>query len=105
MLTLEARAAIQARLAALGHEERSPRASGQRAALWRAQQQLARARNLDDLRRYLLDSLQRPRLLDPEHESEYVRGYRLGFQMLLSDVRRIETRSHRGRPRPSAGGR
>ncbi len=92
MLTFEAKAAIQARLAALQREARSAYVSGQRAALWRAQQQLTRARTLDDLRRYCLDSLQRPRSLDPQHENDYLRGYRLGFQILLRDLRRIETR-------------
>jgi hypothetical protein len=95
MLTFEARAAIQARLAALRHEERSASASGQRAALWRAQQQITRARSLEDLRRYCLDALQRPRYLDPEDENDYLRGYRLGFQMLLRDLRGIEARRQR----------
>ena len=88
----DAGAAIRARLAAVQRDERCPSRSGQRAAFWRAQQQLGRARSLEDLRRYCLDALQRPRSLDPEHENEYLRGYRLGFQMLLSDIRRIEGR-------------
>lgn len=92
MPAFEARAAIQARLAALHGEERCPRLSGQRAAFWRAQQQVGRARSLEDLRRYCLDALARPRSLNPEHENDYLRGYRLGFQILLSDIRRIEAR-------------
>lgn len=92
MAAQEVMTTIQARLAALRQEVPSPRSSGQRAALWRAQQQVARARSLEDLRRYCLDSLQRPRWLDPEHENDYLRGYRQGFQMLLSDLRRIEAR-------------
>lgn len=88
-------AAIRARLAALQHEPPSPRASGQRAAFWRAQQQISRARSLEDLRRWCLDSLQRPRGLDPEHENDYLRGYRIGFQLLLRDLRRIEARGRR----------
>jgi hypothetical protein len=95
MPAFEAMAAIQARLAALQQETPSARASGQRAAFWRAQQQLGRSRTVEDLRRYCLDALQRPRRLDPEHENDYLRGYRLGFQILLRDLRRIEAR--RGR--------
>ena len=95
MPAFEAMAAIQARLAALRQERPSPLTSGQRAAFWRAQQQLGRARNLEDLRRYCLDALQHPRWLDPEHENDYLRGYRAGFQLLLGDLRRIEAR--RGR--------
>ena len=96
MPAFEAMAAIQSRLTALRHEERSARASGQRAAFWRAQQQMVRARSLDDLRRYCLDALQRPRFLDPEHENDYLKGYRLCFQILLRDLRRIEAqRPHR----------
>jgi hypothetical protein len=70
--------------------------SGQRAALWRAQHQAARrGRNLEDLRRYCLESLERPRGLDAEHEGEYLRGYRQGFQLVLREIRRIETSRRR----------
>ena len=92
MPAFEAMAAIQSRLAALRHEERSARASGQRAAFWRAQQQMVRARSLEDLRRYCLDALQRPLFLNPEHENDYLKGYRLWFQMLLRDLGTIVAR-------------
>jgi len=74
---------------------RGPLASGRRAALWRAQQHAARVdRSLEDLRRYCLDAL-KPRLLDQEHENDYLRGYREGFQAVLREIRRIETSGSR----------
>lgn len=94
--TIVARAAlgaIRARLAELDRQVRSPHVSGQRAALWRAQHEAARrGRNLRDLRSYCLDSLNHPRWLDAEHENDYLRGYRQGFQQVLSEIRRIEGR-------------
>jgi hypothetical protein len=95
MRSFEAMSAVRARLAALQDEPPGPRASGQRAAFWRAQQQITRARSLEDLRRWCLDCLQRPRGLAPEHENDYLRGYRIGFQLLLRDLRRIEGRRRR----------
>jgi hypothetical protein len=84
--------AIRARLAELAGEHGSERVSGQRAAFWRAQQHAARTdRTLDDLRRYCLESL-KPRLLDEQHENDYLRGFREGFQAVLNEIRRIETR-------------
>ncbi len=83
--------AIRARLAQLDSGGRDPLVGGQRAALWRAQQQAAHLDNsVDDLRRYCLESL-RPRLLEEENENEYLRGFREGFQAVLSDIRRLET--------------
>lgn len=68
--------------------ERSAVVTGRRAALWRAQQQAAILHHtLDDLRRYCLESLAPRRGLE---ESDYLRGYREGFQAVLSEVRRIE---------------
>lgn len=96
MPAIELISAIRARLAALESGSRDALTGGQRAALWRAQQQAARRSNsLDDVRRYCLESL-RPRLLDEQHENEYLRGFRQGFQAVLSDIRRLETRSRRG---------
>ena len=87
---------IRARLAQLDTERRGPLASGRRAALWRAQQHAARLEHtLEDLRRYCLDAL-KPRLLDEQHENDYLRGYREGFQAVLNEIRRLETRG----PRP-----
>jgi hypothetical protein len=90
MLAMELIPIIRARLAELGHGD--PLASGRRAAFWRAQQQAARIdRTLEDLRRYCLDAL-KPRLLDEEDENDYLRGYREGFQAVLTEIRRLETR-------------
>lgn len=98
---LEALAAIRGRLARLEGERSDARVSGQRAALWRAQHEAARrGRSLEDLRRYCLESLKRPRLLGAEHENDYLRGYRRGFQLVLSDIRRIETRQRARRRGP-----
>jgi hypothetical protein len=64
--------------------------AGQRAALWRAQQQAARVdRTLGDLRRYCLDALARHRHLDVE-SATYLRGYREGLQAVLREIRRLE---------------
>jgi len=92
MLAMELIPAIRARLAQLDDERRTPLASGTRAALWRAQQHAARVdRTLEDLRGYCLDAL-KPRLLEPQHENDYLRGYREGFQAVLGEIRRLETR-------------
>jgi hypothetical protein len=96
MLAREALTAISARLAELDGEQRGPQSSGQRAALWRTQQEAARrGRSLEDLRRYCLNSLDQRRSLDPEHENDYLRGYRRGLQLVLREIRRIETRQRR----------
>jgi hypothetical protein len=95
MLAMELIPIIRARLAQLDGERRGPLKSGQRAALWRAQQQAARIdRTIEDLRRYCLDAL-KPRLLEQQHENDYLRGYREGFQAVLGEIRRIETRGSR----------
>jgi hypothetical protein len=92
MLAAQALAGIDERLAELGQDGSVPLASGQRAALWRAQQYAARrGRSLDDLRRYCLEWLGRPRHLRSEEESDYVRGFRQGLQIVLAEIRRIET--------------
>lgn len=84
---------IRARLAELDEQRPEALASGERAALWRAQQHAARIdRTVEDLRRYCLDSLDRWRLLDPADENDYLRGYRQGFQLVLGEIRRVETR-------------
>lgn len=91
MLAMELIPMIRARLAQLDDERRGPLASGRRAALWRAQQHAARLEHtVEDLRRYCLDAL-KPRLLDQQHENDYLRGYREGFQAVLNEIRRIET--------------
>jgi hypothetical protein len=85
--------AIRARLAALDGERLGELTSGERAALWRALQHAARLdRTVEDLRRYCLDSLGRWRRLDPADENDYLRGYRQGFQAVLKEIRRVETR-------------
>jgi hypothetical protein len=67
---------------------RNPVVTGRRAALWRAQQHAAVLdHTVEDLRRYCLESLAPRRALD---ESEYLRGYREGFQAILQEIRRIE---------------
>ena len=59
------------------------------------QQHAARAdHTVDDLRRYCLDAL-KPRLLEERHENDYLRGYREGFQVVLHEIRRIETGGRR----------
>ncbi len=100
MLAMELIPSIRARLVQLEaqrsqepHRRRDPLASGHRAALWRAQQHAARLdHTLEDLRRYCLESLRSWRLLDERDENEYLRGYRQGFQAVLSDIRAAETR-------------
>jgi hypothetical protein len=85
--------AIRARLAQLDGSGARALTSGQRAALWRAQQHAARFdHSLDDLRRYCLESLRSRRLLGLEDENDYLRGYRLGFQAVLKDIRKLELR-------------
>lgn len=92
MLAMELIPAIRARMVQLDGERRSPLASGRRAALWRAQQYAARINHtLEDLRRYCLESLKPRRFLDVEDENDYLRGYREGFQSVLTEIRRIET--------------
>lgn len=79
---------IQEMLAGL-ESEGDPEITGRRAALWRAQQHAAHVENtLGELRRYCLESLDRRQL---EDESDYLRGYRSGFQAVLREIRRIET--------------
>lgn len=92
MLAMELIPVIRARLAELDREQAVPLTSGERAALWRAQQHAARLdRTVEDLRRYCLDSLGRWRLLDAADENDYLRGYRQGFQAILKEIRRLET--------------
>jgi hypothetical protein len=60
--------------------------------MWRAQQQAARPdRTVDELRAYCLAAL-KPRRLDERDENDYLRGYRQGFQAVLAEIRRLETR-------------
>ena len=93
ILAREALGAIRARLADLDRQARTPRVSGRRAALWRAQHEAARrGRTLRDLRGYCLDSLKHPRWLDAEHENDYLRGYRQGLQQVLGEIREVERR-------------
>jgi hypothetical protein len=88
----EVRGAIRQAFARIDRTTRSPTSSGRRAALWRAQHEAARrVTSLEQLRRYCVEWLARPRLIDPEHESEYLRGYRQGLQLVLREIRRIET--------------
>lgn len=88
MLAMELIPAIRKqldRLAAGG----SPVISGRRAALWRAQQHAAALdHTMEDLRRYCLESLAPQRLLD---ETDYLRGYREGLQLVLREIRGLET--------------
>lgn len=93
MLAMELIPTIRARLAELESKRRDPLIGGQRAALWRAQQHAARVdRTVQDLRRYCLDSLDRWRLLDADDENDYLRGYRQGFQAVLKEIRKVESR-------------
>ena len=88
--------AIRERLAGLDADRPEPLASGRRAALWRAQQHAARLdHTLEDLRRYCLESLKPRRFLDEDDENDYLRGYREGFQSVLMEIRRLETRGLR----------
>jgi hypothetical protein len=92
MLAMELIPAIRARLGELDANRRDALIGGKRAALWRAQQRAARVdSSIEDLRRYCLESL-RPRLLDEEDENDYLRGFRQGFQLVLSEIRKLETR-------------
>jgi hypothetical protein len=94
MLAMELIPRIRERLAQLEASRGDARTSGRRAALWRAQQYAARrGRTRDDLRRYCLQALGRPRLLDAADENDYLRGFREGFQMVLDEIRRVETRT------------
>jgi hypothetical protein len=93
MLAMELIPTIRARLAELDAERTCELTSGARAALWRAQQHAARVdRTVEDLRRYCLDSLDRWRVLEPADENDYLRGSRHGFQIVLKEIRRLETR-------------
>lgn len=93
MLAMELIPMIRAKLAELDAGRSGALSSGERAALWRAQQHAARIdRTVEDLRRYCLDSLDRWRLLDAGDENDYLRGYRQGFQAVLKEIRRVETR-------------
>jgi hypothetical protein len=44
---------------------------------------------VEDLRRYCLESLAPRRHLE---ETDYLRGYREGFQAVLREIRKLETR-------------
>ena len=92
MLARQLIPAIRDELKKLDAEPRGARASGRRAAMWRAQQHaVRRGSTVDDLRRYCLQSLRRRRFLEAEDENDYLRGYREGFQAVLSQIRRVET--------------
>jgi hypothetical protein len=96
MQAMEVIPAIRALLAELDEQRGDPLASGRRAALWRIQHRAARIGNtIDDLRRYCLESLTPRRFLDEEDENDYLRGYREGFQAVLTEIRTIETRGPR----------
>ena len=89
--SIEAVPLIRQRLAELEDSRSDSVASGRRAALWRAQSQAARVdRTIEDVRRYCLESL-RPRRFIDESDSEYLRGYREGFQLVLRELRRFES--------------
>ena len=93
MLAVELIPRIRERLAQLEPSRGDARISGRRAALWRAQQYAARrGRTRDDLRRYCLQALGQRRGLAAEDENDYLRGFREGFQTVLSEIRRLETR-------------
>ena len=88
---LEAIPLIKQHLAEIDDSPSDSVASGRRAALWRAQSQAARVdRTIEDVRRYCLESL-RPRRFIDESDSEYLRGYREGFQLVLRELRRFES--------------
>jgi hypothetical protein len=89
--SIEAIPLIKRRLAEIEGSPSDSVASGRRAALWRAQSQASRLdRTIEDLRNYCLDSHSPRRFID-ESDSEYLRGYREGFQLVLQDVRRLES--------------
>jgi hypothetical protein len=96
MLARELIPAIRTRLEKLDAEtadgHHNGLASGRRAALWRAQQRAARIEvTVEDLRSYCLDSLRSWQVLDERDENDYLRGYRQGFQHVLTEIRRMET--------------
>ena len=94
MRAMELIPSIRATLRDLHGQRGDALISGRRAALWRAQQHAARIdHTLEDLRRFCLESLDAHRVLDEEDENDYLRGYRQGFQTVLSEIRRLETRS------------
>jgi hypothetical protein len=91
MLAMELIPVIREMLSTL--EERSPTVTGRRAALWRVQQHAAVLdHTVEDLRRYCLESLAPRRHLD---ESDYLRGFREGFQAVLREIRALETGDRR----------
>lgn len=93
MLAMELIPSIRSLLAQL-EPQRGTVTSGRRAALWRAQQHAARVdHTVEDLRRYCLESLAPRRFLDDE---DHMRGYRQGFQAVLKEIRRVETRDGPG---------
>ncbi len=97
MLAMEVIPAIR-RLLEEPHTAGGAVASGRRAALWRAQQHAAIVTHtVEDLRRYCLNSLRPRPYLDQE---DYLRGYRQGFQAVLSEIRLIETRAGPEPPGP-----
>lgn len=91
-LAEEALEAIARALALTDEHAQSSVSSGRRAALWRAQHEAARRGTaLEDLRRFCLGWLTRPRLIGAENVGDYVRGYRQGLQFVLREIRKIET--------------
>ena len=85
--------AIRARLAELDRERGGALAGGERAALWRAQQHAAHVdHTVEDLRLYCLEALRPRQFLDESDENDYLRGFRHGFQSVLKEIRRVETR-------------
>jgi hypothetical protein len=100
--SIEAIPLIKRRLAEIENSPPDSVASGRRAALWRAQSEAARLdRTIEDLRRYCLEMLRPRRFLD-EADSGYLSGYREGFQIVLQEVRRLESggRQPGGSPDP-----
>lgn len=96
MLAMELIPAIRTMLAELHGQRGDALASGRRAALWRAQQRAARIESsIEDLRRYCLESLGPRRFLDEDDENDLLRGYREGFQAVLTEIRTIEARGPR----------
>ncbi len=94
MLAMELIPAIRARLNELDREQGGALAGGQPAALWRAQQYAAHVNHtVDDLRLYCLQALKPRQFLDEEDENDYLRGFRQGFQAVLQEIRRVETRA------------
>jgi hypothetical protein len=89
VLAMELITAIRRHLAGAGRRGSGAVVSGRRAALWRAQQHAARLdHSVEDLRRYCLESLRPRRFLE---DDDYMRGYREGFQAVLTEIRRIES--------------